>query len=243
MREGMGRRQAALASSRQLLTPIIGMTITLAAVYVPVGFLSGLTGVMVKEFAFTLAVAVLISGLVALTLSPIMSAYFCPPQGEEGRMTTWVNMRFDLLRQHYERLLARSLQWTPQILGFGLFFSALAIPFLMMSQQELAPIEDESSISVIADAPPEASLAYTHQHMHDIVEVMSTLPGATYMWQVLSPNGAFGGQGLVDAQQRDDTPMDLLQSAFGKLAQIPGLRAFPTLFPPYPVPDSFRLNW
>ena len=242
MREGMGRRQAALASSRQLLTPIIGMTITLAAVYVPVGFLSGLTGVMVKEFAFTLAVAVLISGLVALTLSPVMSAYFCPPQGEEGRMTAWVNMRFDLLRQHYERLLARSLRWTPQILGFGLFFSALAIPFLIMSQQELAPIEDESSISVIADAPPEASLAYTHQHMHDIVEVMSTLPGATYMWQVLNPNGAFGGQELVAAQQRDDTPMDLLQSTFGKLAQVPGLRAFPTLFPPLPSAGQFSVE-
>jgi len=242
MREGMGRREAALASSRQLLTPIIGMTITLAAVYVPVGFLSGLTGVLIKEFAFTLAVAVLISGLVALTLSPIMSAYASPPRGEEGRMTTWVNKRFDWLRQHYERQLARSLNWTPQILGFGLFFSVLAVPFLMMSQQELAPIEDESSIFVISEAPPEASLEYTHTHMHDVVHVMNNLPNATYMWQVLSANGAYGGQQFVEPQDRDDTPMDMLQSTFGKLAQVPGLRAFPNLSSPLPSAGQFSVE-
>ncbi len=242
MREGMSRRQAALASSRQLLTPIIGMTITLAAVYVPVGFLSGLTGVLIKEFAFTLAVAVLISGLVALTLSPIMSAYASPPRGEEGVMTAWVNTRFDWLRQHYERLLVTSLNWTPQILGFALFFSVLAVPFLLMSQQELAPIEDESSIFVISEAPPEASLEYTHQHMHDVVQVMNNLPDATYMWQVLSPNGAFGGQQFVDPKERDDTPMDMLQSTFGKLAQVPGLRAFPNLSPPLPSAGQFSVE-
>jgi multidrug efflux pump len=189
----MSRRQAALASSRQLLTPIIGMTVTLAAVYVPIGFLSGLTGVLIREFAFTQAVAVLISGVVALTLSPIMSAYVSPPQGEEGKMTRWVNARFDALRGRYESMLERSLRCTPQLLSFGLFFSLLAIPFMMMSQQELAPIEDESSIFVISAAPPEASLAYTHRHMRDVVSVMNGLDHATDMWQVLNPNGAFGG--------------------------------------------------
>ncbi len=242
MREGMSRRQAALASSRQLLTPIIGMTITLAAVYLPVGFLSGLTGVLIKEFAFTLAVAVLISGVVALTLSPIMSAYASPPRGQEGRMTAWVNARFDWLRQRYERMLTSSLGWTPQILGFGLFFSVLAVPFLLMSQQELAPIEDESSIFVISEAPPEASLAYTHHHMRDVVNVMNNLPGATFMWQVLSPNGAFGGQDFVDPSKRDETPMDMLQSTFGKLAKIPGLSAFPNLFPPLPSAGQFAVE-
>jgi multidrug efflux pump len=242
MREGMSRRQAALASSRQLLTPIIGMTITLAAVYLPVGFLSGLTGVLIKEFAFTLAVAVLISGVVALTLSPIMSAYASPPRGQEGRMTAWVNARFDWLRQRYERMLTSSLGWTPQILGFGLFFSLLAVPFLLMSQQELAPIEDESSIFVISEAPPEASLAYTHHHMRDVVNVMNNLPGATFMWQVLSPNGAFGGQDFVDPSKRDETPMDMLQSTFGKLAKIPGLSAFPNLFPPLPSAGQFAVE-
>ena len=87
MREGMGRVEAALTSSRQLFAPIVAMTITLAAVYAPIGFLSGLTGVLFKEFVFTLAIAVIMSGVVAVTLSPIMSAYMAPESGREGRFT------------------------------------------------------------------------------------------------------------------------------------------------------------
>lgn len=242
MREGMSRSEAALASSRQLLTPIIGMTITLAAVYVPIGFLSGLTGVLIKEFAFTLAVAVLISGIVALTLSPIMSAYASPPRGEEGRVTRWINMRFDWLRQHYENALQYSLRWTPQLLVFGLFFSLLVIPFLMFSQQELAPIEDESSIFVVSEAPPEASIDYTHKHMHDVVDVMNNLNDATDMWQIVNPNGSFGGQSFVDPKDRNATPLEMLQSTFGELSQVPGLRAFPNLFPPLPSAGQFSVE-
>jgi multidrug efflux pump len=78
--------------------------------------------------------------------------------------------------------------------------------------------------------------------LHDVVDVMNNLPGATFMWQVLSPNGAFGGQEFVDPKQRDDTPMDMLQSTFGKLAQIPGLRAFPNLFPPLPSAGQFSVE-
>ncbi|MFT4823858.1 MAG: multidrug efflux pump [Halioglobus sp.] len=242
MREGMSRRQAALASSRQLLTPIIGMTVTLAAVYFPIGFLSGLTGVLIREFAFTLAVAVLISGVVALTLSPIMSAYVSPAQGKEGKMTRWVNSRFDALRLRYESMLERSLRWTPQLLSFGLFFSLLAAPFFMMSQQELAPIEDESSIFVISAAPPEASLAYTQRHMQDVVSVMNGLDHATDMWQIVNPNGAFGGQDFVDPGERNMTPMDMLPSTFGKLAKVPGLQAFPNLFPSLPSAGQFSVE-
>lgn len=102
MREGMSRTEAALKSSRQLLAPIVGMTLTLAVVYAPIGFLSGLTGVLFKEFAFTLAVAVLISGVVAITLSPIMSAYVCAEGGQEGRYTRWVNARFLMLQNRYK---------------------------------------------------------------------------------------------------------------------------------------------
>ena len=103
LRKGMSRQQAALRSSRRLLAPIIAMTLTLAVVYAPIGLLGGLTGFLFREFAFTLAVAVLISGLVAMTLSPIMSAWVCPSSGQETAATRWVNDRFDRtagLRQH-----------------------------------------------------------------------------------------------------------------------------------------------
>ena len=101
MREGMGRVEAALTSARQLFAPIVAMTITLAAVYAPIGFLSGLTGVLFKEFVFTLAIAVIMSGVVAVTLSPIMSAYMAPERGREGRFTRIVGQVFDRLRDGY----------------------------------------------------------------------------------------------------------------------------------------------
>jgi len=242
MREGKSRKEAALASSRQLLTPIIGMTITLAAVYVPIGFLSGLTGVLIKEFAITLAVAVLISGLVALTLSPSMSAFACPPQGQEGKMTRWINARFDWLRSKYEALLSSSLGYTPQLLAFALFFSLLAIPFLMMSQQELAPIEDESEIFVIAGGPPEAALDYTRTHMFNVVDALDDLPGSTYMWQIVTPSAGFGGMEFVDPSQRDLTPSEMLPEAFAGLSSIPGLQAFPNLVPSLPSSGQFSVE-
>ncbi|MEM8499974.1 MAG: efflux RND transporter permease subunit [Pseudomonadota bacterium] len=242
MREGMSRTQAALASSRQLLTPIIGMTVTLAAVYVPIGFLSGLTGVLIKEFAFTLAVAVLLSGLVALTLSPIMSAYASPTRGEEGKLTKQINANFDAVRRIYQQMLRTTLSWTPQILCFALFLSLLAIPFLLMSQQELAPIEDEGEIFVISEAPAEASVLYTHNHMRDVVDVMNGLPDTTSMWQVINPNAGFGGQEFVEHGKRDFTPMDLLQPTFAELAAIPGLRAFPNLVPSLPSAGQFAVE-
>jgi multidrug efflux pump len=144
MREGQPRLRAALISSRQLLAPIIAMTLTLAAVYAPIGFLSGLTGFLFREFAFTLAIAVLISGVVAITLSPIMSAYVSPEGGKEGRFTQRVNHYFDRLQQCYFRVLDTLFAWRAQIYLVAIVFALLSVPFYLLSQKELAPIEDQS---------------------------------------------------------------------------------------------------
>ena len=119
MREGMSRYEAAIASSRQLFSPIIAMTITLAAVYAPIGFLSGLTGVLFKEFAFTLAVAVLISGFVALTLSPVMSGYVNAEK--ESRFTLFVNSLFSKTQHVYSRLLDGLLTRNGQVFFIAVF--------------------------------------------------------------------------------------------------------------------------
>lgn len=242
MRGGMGRKEAALASSRQLLTPIIGMTITLAAVYAPIGFLSGLTGVLFKEFAFALAVAVLISGCVALSLSPIMSAYVCPEGGREGRLTQFVNRLFEALQQRYTRLLEGSLRATPQVLAFALFFSLLIVPLFLFSQKELAPTEDRGEITVIVEAPPEASVDYTTEHMFDVVEVMSELPGAKSMWQVISANAGFGGMELHDFDEREFTSHELYPRAFAGLSGVAGLRAYPVLEGALPTAGNFDVE-
>lgn len=242
MRNGMGRKQAALASSRQLLTPIIGMTITLAAVYAPIGFLSGLTGVLFKEFAFALAVAVLISGCVALTLSPIMSAYVCPEGGREGRLTRWVNQLFERVQRRYANLLQRSLSTSPQVLTFALFFSLLMVPLFLFSQKELAPTEDRGEIAVVIEAPPEASVEYTTEHMADVVAVMSNLPGAKKMWQVVSANGGFGGMELDDFDDREFTSHELYPRAFAGLSGVAGLKAYPVLEGALPTAGNFDVE-
>lgn len=242
MRAGMGRREAALASSRQLLTPIIGMTITLAAVYAPIGFLSGLTGVLFKEFAFALAVAVLISGCVALSLSPIMSAYVCPEGGREGRLTQWVNHLFERVQRRYARLLQGSLHATPQVLTFALFFSLLIAPLFLFSQKELAPTEDRGEITVIVEAPPEASVDYTTEHMFDVVSVMSALPGAKSMWQVVSANAGFGGMELDDFDEREFSSHELYPRAFEGLSGVAGLKAYPVLEGALPTAGNFDVE-
>ncbi len=242
MRQGMSRKQAALASSRQLVTPIVGMTLTLAAVYAPIGFLSGLTGVLFKEFAFTLSVAVLISGVVALTLSPIMSAYACPEQGREGRMTVWVNQRFDRLQQLYARLLDGLFNYRGPILFAAVFFSLLMVPFYLFSQKELAPIEDQSSINIIVEAPSDASLEYTTDYMYDAVDTLLQLPGAEYIWQVVRPSGGFGGVIFGDFRERDQSVQELLPLAFQEASSITGLKVLPILFPALPTAGNFDVE-
>ncbi len=243
MREGKSRIDAALASSRQLFAPIVGMTITLAAVYAPIGFLSGLTGVLFKEFAFTLVIAVLISGVVALTLSPIMSAYACAEGGHEGKFSLRVNLWFTQLQARYLKSLQSSLAWLPQILVMGIFFSLLAVPFYLFSQKELAPIEDEGSISIIVEAPPEASLAYMGRYMHDVVDTLFEFPHTKFMWQIHMPNAAFGGLVFEDLSKRDKTVKDMLFDVFRGLGSISGVKAFPVLFPPLPTAGRFDVEF
>jgi len=227
LRQGMSRSQAALASSRRLLTPIIAMTVTLAVVYAPIGLLSGLAGVLFKEFAFSLAVAVLISGLIALTLSPIMSAWVCPDSGHETAATRFVNSRFDRLVALYAQVVEMSLKYRWPLITMGLFFSLLTVPLYMFSLKELAPVEDQSSMAVVADAAPDANVRETYASMGLVVEELQTIDGATDMWQAIMSSAAYGGQDFVAADQRPDALADIIFKAYEKLKSIPGINVFP----------------
>jgi multidrug efflux pump len=242
MRSGMSRMQAALISSRQLLAPIISMTITLAAVYAPIGLLSGLTGALFKEFAFTLAIAVLISGFVAVTLSPIMSAYACPEGGKEGTFTLKINAGFARLQVWYGKLLLRTIDFKAQVLTAAVFLALLSVPFYLLSLKELAPTEDQSSITVIVEAAPESSLQYTTQHMDDVVDVMKQLDGGKFMWQIINPVGAFGGVEFVPLKDRSESVQDIFWKAFRALSTVPGLKAFPVLDSALPTSGNFSVE-
>ena len=242
MRSGMGKMEAALASSRQLLAPIISMTITLAAVYAPIGLLTGLTGALFKEFAFTLAIAVLISGVVAVTLSPIMAAYASPEGGKEGKITQKINRYFESLQHFYGKVLDKTISMKAQILVAGFILSLLSVPFYLLSLKELAPTEDQSSITVIIESAPEASLDYTLTHMNDVVDTMLALEGAKFMWQIINPAVGFSGVDFAPVNERSQSVQDMYWQAFGSLSKVPGLKAFPVLDSALPTAGNFSVE-
>ena len=242
MREGMGRTEAALKSARQLFSPIIAMTITLAAVYTPIGFLSGLTGVLFKEFAFTLAIAVIFSGFVAITLSPIMSAYMAPLGGREGRYTRFVGHLFDHVAHGYRLLLERVLRFRPQVLFFGAFVCVLAAPLYMFSGKELAPVEDEGFVFLIVNSAPDASLAYTSEHMNKVYETGKALPEFEKMFEIVFPSNGFGGYLLKNWHDRERSAHMILADAFGKLAQIKELQIYSVLPPALPGAGNYDVE-
>ena len=243
MREGKSRHEAALLSSRQLLNPIIGMTITLAAVYAPIGFLTGLTGALFKEFAFALSFAVIVSGVVAVTLSPGMSARLAPDGGRQEGFVAWVNRRFDRLRLSYAKALDKSLHLTPQILFFGVFFSLLSIPCFLFSKSELAPVEDQGMIRVIIESAPDATVEFTTTGMAEAVDFMNDLPGTFTMWQILNAEGGFGGQLFRPFDERPRSVHDLLPESYVGLASVPMLKILPNLPAPLPTSGNFAVEF
>jgi multidrug efflux pump len=242
MREGMGRVEAALTSARQLFGPIVAMTITLAAVYAPIGFLSGLTGVLFKEFAFTLAIAVIFSGIVAVTLSPIMSAYMAPGGGREGRYTRFVGRLFERVSDGYRALLDLVLQLRPQALAVGAFICLLAAPLYMFSSKELAPVEDEGFVFLIVNSAPDASLAYTAGHMDKVYQAGAALPEFQAMFEIVFPSNGFGGYLFKNWHDRKRSAQEILPEVFGKLSQVRELQIFPVLPPALPGAGNYDVE-
>lgn len=242
VRLGKTRTQAALVAARELYGPIIAMTITLAAVYTPIGFQGGLTGSLFLEFAITLAVAVLMSGFVAVTLSPVMSAKAVRPGGEEGKLTQLVNKGFDWLSRVYVRTLdgALSIRWT--ILAVSLALMLAAWPMYQMSRRELAPVEDQSHISLFFDAAPDATLEAVNRDSLAVIDAVNAFPENRFMWSLVANWGGFGGFVASDWRTRDKSTQELYGEVFGAVSQVPGVRVFPRLDPPLPTPGQYDVE-
>jgi multidrug efflux pump len=242
VRLGKSRLDAALVGARELVGPIIAMTVTLAAVYAPIGFQGGLTGSLFLEFAITLAAAVVVSGIVAVTLSPVMSSRFVHPQGEEGRLTALVNRGFEAVRRTYARLLDGALQMRGGIVAAAVLVMLAAWPLYTNSKRELAPVEDQSHISLFMDVPPDASLAANNRASLDVVKAITSFPEAKFMWSLTASWGAFGGMVTKDWHDRQRSTAQLFPAVYGAVSQIPGVRVFPRLDPPLPTPGSYDVE-
>lgn len=227
VREGKSRTEAALIGARELLTPIIAMTITLAAVYAPIGFQGGLTGVLFKEFAFTLAAAVVISGVVAVTLSPILSAKMVREGGKQGFFTRFVNRQFDRIKGVYAYFLDYTLSVRPAVILGGVMVILIGFPLYMFSSKELAPVEDQGFIFAAIQSAPDSSLPYAERYGEQVADAFLSFPETKFVFQLLNPSGGFGGMITKDWKERTKTTMQLQAEAFPKVAAIPGLRVFP----------------
>ena len=242
VRLGKSRIEAALTGARELIGPIIAMTITLAAVYTPIGFQGGLTGSLFLEFAITLAVAVVLSGIVAITLSPVMSSRFVHPQGKEGRLTALVNRGFESVRHVYAKLLDVALEMRGGIVVAALLIMIAIVPLYLFSRQELAPVEDQSHISLFFQASPDSTLAATNREHLQVVSALTSFPETEFTWSLTTTWGGFGGLVAKDWHERARSTEEMYGEVFGAVSQVPGLRVFPRLDPPLPTPGQYDVE-
>jgi multidrug efflux pump len=242
VREGKTRIQAALLGSRELLGPIIAMTITLATVYAPIGFQGGLTGSLFLEFAITLAGAVIVSGVVALTLSPMLSAHLIQAQGKETWLTRKVNLGFEAIKRGYGRALdgALAIRWI--VLGVSLFIMLGAVPLYLLSQKELAPLEDQSSISVFFEAAPDSTVVASSRASQEMIRTMQSFPESDHIWSLTTNWGGFGGMITSDWKKRSRSTQEIFGEFFGAVSQIPALRVFPRLDPSLPSSGQYDVE-
>jgi multidrug efflux pump len=254
LREGRTPFQAALVGARELIGPIIAMTITLAAVYTPIGLQGGLTGALFREFALTLAGAVTISGIVALTLSPMMSAQLLRSADKEERgFTGWVNHKFDRLRQAYGRTLDRTMRVRPAVYAVWAVLSLLAVPMYLFSPKELAPAEDQGFMFGIINNAANASADQKSHFGHAAQQVFLNAPERELTFQLLmSPSdpfaaaqgiGGFSGMVVKPWNQRSRSITQIMPDVQAKLNAIPGLQIFAARPPALPGGGNFPVEF
>ncbi len=234
--------RAAIDAARELVGPIIAMTITLAAVYAPIGIQGGLTGALFKEFAFTLAGAVTISGVVALTLSPMMGSKLLRAGDAESGLQGWINRRFDSVRNGYRNTLAGTLKYRPVVLTLWALVAVLMVPFYMFSQHELAPAEDQGVVFGVIQSSANSTIDQVNLFTKEVYNVYRSFPESDSIFQITSPIGGFGGMVTKPWSQRKKTAQQLLVESTGPLSNIAGIRVVPLTPPPLPGAGNFPVD-
>ncbi|VXB38310.1 Uncharacterized transporter HI_0895 [Pseudomonas sp. 8AS] len=248
--EGKTPFDAAIEGAREIAVPVVSMTITLAAVYAPIGFLEGLTGALFKEFALTLAGAVIISGIVALTLSPMMCAKLLRHEENPSGLAHRLDQIFERLKRRYQRALHGTLNTRPVVLVFALIVLGLIPVLLKFSHSELAPEEDQGIVFLFANAPQPTNLNYLNAYTDEFVEIFKSFPEYYSSFQINGFDGVQSGIGgflLTPWDERERTQMELLPEVQARLNAIPGLQIFGFNLPSLPgtgqgLPFQFVIN-
>ncbi|RJQ81468.1 MAG: multidrug efflux protein [Desulfobacteraceae bacterium] len=243
LREGQSPMQAALLGARELVGPIIAMTVTLAAVYAPIGLQGGLTGSLFREFAFTLAGAVTISGVVALTLSPMMASRMLKQGQAERGLAGKIARDFVKIRSFYGRLLNLTLDSRPAVYMIWIVLSVLTVPMFIMSAKELAPTEDQGVIFGVVDASADATLDQTRRFTEAVNQAFLSVPETEFTFQITFPTSGFSGMVVRPWEERERPIHHILPEVQQKLGAIPGIRIFPILPPALPGGGQFPVEF
>jgi len=243
MTNGLAPFDAALKGARELVGPVISMTITLAAVYLPIGLQGGLTGSLFREFAFTLAGAVFVSGIVALTISPAMSAKLLKPGFEERGLAGVITRGFNRLRDVYGAVLDKVLAARPAAYFVWAVIAFLCLPMFLMSPGELAPDEDQGVIFGIVEAPANSTLEETARYADAATRIFLDTPETAYTFQLTQPTSGFGGMVLKPWSERERTPKEILPDVAQQLSRLAGVNMFPVTPPALPGGGNFPVEF
>lgn len=233
--EGMRPMAAALQGAGELASPIVAISVVLIAVYIPIGFMGGLTGALFTEFAFTLAGAVGVSAIIALTLSPMMCSRFLKPSHNNGtsKLTEFVDKLFDRLRQVYQRTLNNALNYLSVIAVFAIIILTSNYFLFTTSKSELAPQEDLGAILTSINAAPNSTLQQTQLYSHAVNNIFFKFPETDHTFMIDGVNGttgvsalnySIGGMVLKPWDQRKLTTNQLQPTVQDDLDKIAGAK-------------------
>ncbi|KAB2870768.1 MAG: MMPL family transporter [Bauldia sp.] len=239
MEEGKSAMQAAFTGMREIAGPVVAMTITLAAVFAPLAFTGGLTGSLFREFAVTLAGAVVISGIVALTITPMMSARVLKSGGGSG-FAGLVDRAFERIADRYERLVGGSLKYRPVTLMIVVALMSVTVFAFLKTSGELAPEEDQGAVFSLINAPRYATAAYTDLYATQIRELTKDIPELRANFQIVgfggATNSAIALWAFKDWADRARPQKELQTDIQGRLAKVAGVQAF--VFSPPSLPGA-----
>jgi multidrug efflux pump len=236
IREGKTPMDAAIIGARELVGPIVSMTITLAAVYAPIGFQGGLTGALFREFAFTLAGAVFISGIVALTLSPMMASRLLKAEHNPGFLPRTIDRTFEAVKRGYSRVLAATLRNRGLVYTVWITLAVALVPMYLFSPAELAPNEDQGVVFGALDVPANASLEQITTYSAQVNEIFETEPEFANSFQITFSNTGFGGMLTKSWEERNRSIFPIQEEVNRKLGVITGVRA--PVFLPSALPSA-----
>ena len=240
IQDGMKPFQAAIISARELAGPILAMTVTLASVYVPIGLQGGLVGSLFREFAITLAGAVTISAIVAITLSPMLGSRML--KAHKG-LNAPLEKPFEKFRDWYKEKLNVSLENRAGVYIFWIGITLMCFPLYMMSAKELAPTEDQGVIFGIVDAQANSTVDQSAFFGKQVNEAFMSIPETDFTFQLTMPTSGFAGLVTKPWEKRDRSVDEILPDVKEKLAEISGVKILPVTPPALPGGGQFPLEF